>query len=222
MERVEFSNGDPAVEYRLVPMFPMYCVGNDGSVWSRWGRKCIGWKRMATPPDKDGYPKVLLQQGKHRGGGKRHTRVHTLVLELFIGPCPENMESCHKDGSRTNCCLDNLRYGTHQSNINDRTKHGTTAHGERHGTSKLTTKDVLEIISLLRQGALNYKQIADRFGVSITPIHHIAQKKTWKHIEREILTRPIGFTPETLKKAVAARIAANKRRQEAKLQSASQ
>lgn len=182
-------DGDIGVEYRLVPNFPMYCIGDDGSVWSQWGRHGPGWRRMATPPDKDGYPKILLTQGIRFGGLKRHTRVHILVLELFVGRCPEGMESCHKDGNHKNSRLDNLRYGTHQSNIDDRTRHGTTARGSRHAHTKLNDEIVHQVIAMLREGKMKYWQIGSQFGVSVTPIMDIAKNKTWQHIPRELLTR---------------------------------
>lgn len=59
-----------------------------------------------------------------RDGQRVIRAVHRLVLEAFVGPCPEGMEGCHEDGDPTNNRLENLRWGTHSSNMLDRVRHG--------------------------------------------------------------------------------------------------
>ncbi len=51
--------------------------------------------------------------------------VHRLVLEAFVGPCPDGMECRHLDGNQTNNWLDNLAWGTKQENEADKIRHGT-------------------------------------------------------------------------------------------------
>lgn len=58
--------------------------------------------------------------------------VHRLVLEAFVGPCPDGMECCHYDGNPKNNNLDNLRWDTPKSNQGDRYKHAS----EQNGVSK--------------------------------------------------------------------------------------
>lgn len=48
--------------------------------------------------------------------------VHRLVMEAFVGPCPEGMEVCH--GPKDNDYLSNLSYGTRSRNIHDRARDG--------------------------------------------------------------------------------------------------
>jgi hypothetical protein len=61
--------------------------------------------------------------------------VHQLVLETFVGPCPENQETRHLDGIPANNRLENLCWGTSQENNGlDKRRHGTLALGERHGS----------------------------------------------------------------------------------------
>lgn len=50
--------------------------------------------------------------------------VHRLVLESFVGPCPDGMEACHNDGNPHNNRLDNLRWDTHTENMYDVVRHG--------------------------------------------------------------------------------------------------
>lgn len=56
--------------------------------------------------------------------GKRYT-VSRLVLNAFVGQCPDGLEACHNDGNPANNSLDNLRWGTRSSNTLDSVKHGT-------------------------------------------------------------------------------------------------
>jgi hypothetical protein len=79
--------------------------------------------------------------------------VHRLVLEAFVGPCPEGMECRHLDGTRTNNHLSNLRWGTSSENNQDILDHGTN-----HNVAKshCPRGHVLEVPNLratpLRQG----------------------------------------------------------------------
>lgn len=52
-------------------------------------------------------------------------RVHHIVLNTFVGPCPEGMEGCHWDGDCANNCLANLRWDTRWANQQDSIRHGT-------------------------------------------------------------------------------------------------
>jgi hypothetical protein len=113
------------VEYREVPGFPGYQVGNDGSVWTcrRKGgsdrgadRFTSAWRLMRVHLH-GGYCRVNLIRD-----GKNHSRaVHCLVLEAFVGPCPPGMEACHyPDADKANNRVENLRWDTHSGNMRDR------------------------------------------------------------------------------------------------------
>lgn len=68
-------------------------------------------------------------------GGVRRTRlVHRLVLEAFVGPCPEGQEACHADSDRTNNRLSNLRWDTTKANAADRVAagHARSPTGQTH------------------------------------------------------------------------------------------
>lgn len=67
-----------------------------------------------------GYERVVLQRDKQ----KVNAAVHRLVLEAFVGPCPDGMEACHADDDRRHNALDNLRWDTKAANCQDRTRNG--------------------------------------------------------------------------------------------------
>jgi phage FluMu protein Com len=56
----------------------------------------------------DPYPRVSI--GKIQ-------RLHRVVAEAFFGKCPTGFEVNHKDSDKTNNCLYNLEYVTHDENM---------------------------------------------------------------------------------------------------------
>ena len=62
------------------------------------------------PQLKSGHLSVAIGKGNSR-------MVHQLVMEAFVGPCPEGREVLHGDHSPANNRLTNLRYGTRSENI---------------------------------------------------------------------------------------------------------
>jgi hypothetical protein len=170
------------VRYRYVSGFPDYCVGTDGTVWSRkvkGSSKKVGpWRRLALIPGKAGYVSVHL----YRDGRRRTQSVGRLVLLTFVGPCPEGMEMCHfPDRDKLNNRLENLRWDAVVNNHKDKQLHGTVAKGEANGGSKLTRESVQEI---RRLGELRVSQrvIAKRFGIGQQTVSRICSRKRWKHL----------------------------------------
>jgi hypothetical protein len=179
---IPFPNEVQGVEYRLVPGWPGYCVGDDGSVWSRWvpGAHYIGnvWRKLKTPPNKRGYLGLTLCAN----GKKRTKQVHQLVLLAFVGPRPENMQGCHGNGIKSDCRLSNLRYDTPKANQADSIRHGTVARGERQGHSQLTEIEVIEILEMLCNTSA--PEVAKTKGVSEGAVKQILSGNSWKHIPR--------------------------------------
>ena len=79
--------------------------------------------RLLKPASlKRGHLSVQLRGGIRTND--RRVLVHRLVLEAFVGPCPDGMECCHNDGDATNNHLSNLRWDTPSNNAYDRVRHG--------------------------------------------------------------------------------------------------
>lgn len=70
--------------------------------------------------DSDGY----LHVGLCRDNRKRTRSVHLLVLEAFVGPCPEGLEGCHANDVKSDNRLTNLRWDTRSANTYDRIRNG--------------------------------------------------------------------------------------------------
>lgn len=184
---------NPEVEYRDIPGFPGYQVGDDGSVWTAWcGRRKprIGdtWirkgelvhrgKRSDSDSQRCPYHHVILTISR-----RRYNRyVHRLVLEVFRGPCPPGCETRHLDGNHENNRLSNLIWGTKQRNWDDKRVHGTATIGERSGKTTLTEDDVRHIRQLRAEGHSG-KFIARQFGISVQGVYGITNRRNWKHVE---------------------------------------
>lgn len=78
-------------------------------------------KIMSGRPTGSGHHKVQLRMN---GYYEEHL-IHRLVMLVFVGPCPEGQEVCHKNGNGVDNRLSNLRYGTRSQNQLDRVRHGT-------------------------------------------------------------------------------------------------
>ncbi len=126
---------------------------------------------------KTGYLYVKLWD-KNKNYGKR---VHRLILETFIGSCPENMESCHNNGKRDDNRLSNLRWDTHSNNQQDSIEHNTFVFGERNGNSKLLNRDIIDIRKLIINNN-SCVDIAKIYNVNYSTIRRIYSKKTWSHL----------------------------------------
>lgn len=168
-------------QIKQIPGFPGYVVSNYGEVYSFW--------EGSGPAAKIGLVmkslKVIISGGRCqvnlRKDKKSHTRrVHRLVLEAFVGPCPRGMECCHfPDRSTLNNRLDNLRWDTKASNYRDRVSHKTCNRGTRNGSSKLKPKQVIAIRDKKRLGH-TYQELANEYNVSLSTIQQICERKTWK------------------------------------------
>ncbi len=106
--------------------------------------------------------------------------VHRLVLEAFIGPCPNGCEASHKDGNPKNNAITNLVWETPSQNNRRKLEHGTHNRGEQHASSILNEKDVLWI---RRDVSTSVKDKAAILGVSKSLIYAIKAKKRWRHVK---------------------------------------
>lgn len=177
------------VEFRLVPNFFGYCVGDDGSVWTcwkpgRWSTMFDSWKRVKTPPHfmSNGRIRGLQLNLRRPGGGLRHVYVHTVVLMAFVGPRPDGMEGCHENGDPTDNRQSNLRWGTRKENAEDMVRHGRSMRGSRSPIALLTEQDIPAIRFLLSLGWTR-REIGEVFGVHRRTITSVAIGESWVHVE---------------------------------------
>lgn len=144
--------------WKPIDYAPGYFVSRFGDVYS------AKRGRQLNPFDFGRYKRVSLRvEGRNIG-----RLVHNLVAEAFIGPCPDGLQVCHRDGNGLNNRDDNLRYGTAKENRDDRRRHGT------HG-NKLTEAQVAAI----REDDRPQSAIAADYNVNQSNVSRIKNGKTW-------------------------------------------
>lgn len=111
-----------AEQWRNISGFGGYEVSDLGRVKSQYRNPCTGTVReivLRPGANKSGHLFVYLGRGNKR-------YIHRLVLEAFVGPCPEGGEALHgPDHTPANCALTNLKWGTRQQNVRDMWERGT-------------------------------------------------------------------------------------------------
>ena len=145
-------------------------IGNIKRMIDRYGNKN---EHILAPSSCGRYLHVVLCKNNIR---KTH-RIHKLVLETFVGPCPKGMECRHLNGIKTDNRLCNLQYGTKKENQGDRILHKTDNKGSKHGMSKIIESQFIEIKKLLEEEILTQKEIGDIFNLSQSAISLINSGK---------------------------------------------
>lgn len=142
-----------------------YRATKDGRIWSHRLR------RFMTPyVDDEGYSYVYV--------GKRNRRLARLLLFVFAGPPEPGQVVRHLDGNPRNNHIDNLDWGTHAENWQDKRDHGRATTRERHGRAKLNE----EAVAAIRAATPAYgyaKALADRYGVSASLIRKVRSGEIW-------------------------------------------
>lgn len=167
-------------QWKPIVDFPWYEVSDYGHV-----RQVGNDSGFFNPkPNNKGYIMVTLR----RPGVKRTSwAVHRLVLETFVGPCPPNHVTNHKNCDKTDNRLENLEWVPQSYNVEHAIKNGhfyfSAKMGERNHASKLTADQVREIRRIHAETHCAYRILADKFGVSRCTIGQIVRRDKWKHIE---------------------------------------
>lgn len=133
--------------------------------------ECIEWpfgKRGA------GYGQTYLT-GKSDGA-------HVYICRIAHGEKPSVKDQvAHSCGNRLCVNPRHLRWATRAENEADKIKHGTNNNGMRNVRAKLADDAVMEIRN--RRGVETQKELAKRFGVSVSAICDIQVGRSWAHIK---------------------------------------
>ena len=156
------------------------CVRNDdtgiyevnGKTFPRWGHLWLG---TSADNSADMVAKARQALGERNGhythpertarGDRNGQRTH-----------PERTAHGERHYSRTHPEL------VPRGDRNGARRHPETRQGERNGQAVLTAVQVRAIRAALAQGA-SRPALAQQYGVSLTAIAFIAQRRTWKHLD---------------------------------------
>jgi len=127
-----------------------------------------------------GWKQERYQYGKIRIEGDVEY-AHRVSYRLCVGKIPKGKFVLHKCDNPLCVNPFHLALGTHQDNMDDCSKKGRQAKGEKINFAKLTEREVRTIRLLYVRGETQ-KQIAQLFKVHQTTIHYVMKRKTWKHV----------------------------------------
>jgi len=110
---------------------------------------------------------------------KKTVKAHRLAYIQWKGPIADGLYVRHLCKGK---CVnpDHLELGTHKQNQADMIRDGTSTRGEKHGNSKLTAEQVLEI---RRRYDENQRVLAEEFGISQQNISDIIAKRRWAWLD---------------------------------------
>lgn len=131
--------------------------------------ECWNWK---AGKNESGYGHFWLDQ--------HNVKAHRVSWLLSNGDIPDKMCVCHKCDNPSCINPSHLFLGTNNDNVKDRNKKNRQyrAQGERHGRSKLTTAQVIEI----RSDARPSKVIAEAYNISNNYVYDLKSKKRWNFV----------------------------------------
>ncbi len=142
--------------------------------------KIINQRILKGRPCRRGHMTVQLCKNNK----SKNFQIHRLVLEAFIGPCPQGLECCHNDGNPKNNKQSNLRWDTKSSNRKDSVIHGSCNFqpGINHPNAKLTEDDVVKIREMYATKNYSHIKLGKMFNAGAMTISAIVNRRTWIHV----------------------------------------
>jgi hypothetical protein len=159
-----------------------YEVNPNGDVRRRIsGRKLKAGELIKPCPNSDGYPCILgpvLTTGVRR----KEFKIHRIVAEVFIGPCPGGLEVNHKDGNKTNNSVDNLEYVSHAENMKHAANLGLipAANGRENSNVKLTEDQVREIRTQHKITGMGSRTLSKHLGLPHGAVYGVLYLRSWR------------------------------------------
>jgi hypothetical protein len=132
---------------------------------------------------RQGYKKVSLKTS----AGIKNKLVHRLVLEAWVGPCPDGCVTNHKNGIKTDNRLENLEYCTQSENMAHAYGYGLSPKPPiRKGSECLLAKlDEQKVLALRAEDDRKpgyLKRLAKKYKITPSAASKILLRRTWTHI----------------------------------------
>lgn len=162
----------------------LYSVDELGNVYSYPKKTRKGIRKLNPVLQRTGYLMLDLVKDKIR----KKKLVHRAVAEAFI-PNPNNKEQVnHINGNKQDNRVLNLEWSTRSENQLHSIKIGIRSTiGEKNSQSKLSSKNVLDILNDDRMN----KDIAKEYNISPITVSNIKTGYSWNHITKLPSTRKI-------------------------------
>lgn len=103
---------------------------------------------------------------------------HRLMLMLSGVEIPDGCVVMHSCDNPRCCNPAHLSVGSNKANSDDMCMKGRQARGERSSSAVLTEREVVAI----RRSPESLSSLSSRYGVAVSTIAHVRQRRTWKHV----------------------------------------
>jgi len=158
-------------------------IGRNGKPCKRWAKPTVLKWSVGT----SGYPTAHIYDDTPT---RKTVMIHRLVAEYFLEPVEGKEFVNHIDGDKTNNKIDNLEWVDRSENQLHAIKLGLLVHsGENSNFSKLTEKEVIELIAARRhlKGKVTARQLSEKYGICEKYAASFGNlKKKWDHLKEKI------------------------------------
>lgn len=143
------------------------------------------WSKVKRQGNKECW---LWLAGKGAGGygcfsfQGRSIGAHQFSWKINHGEIPPGKAVLHKCDVRLCVNPHHLFLGTARDNVHDMLNKRRNARGEKQGSAKLTTEQVLEIRRDYVRGITSQRSFAEKFGVSTRMVSYVVAGRWWKHL----------------------------------------
>lgn len=168
-------------QWKLIPHTKgKYYVSNLGRVKSYHAKDPNGRILKQYTNFNGGYFYV----GIHLDGVAKKHFVHRLVAAAFCRRRFNKIQVDHVNGNRLDNRAENLEWVTRQENIRRAVEAGQIVYFKpgQGANLKLTENQVIAIKKAVRDKKFKRKEVAEKYGVSISTVNAIMEKRRWSHI----------------------------------------
>lgn len=112
---------------------------------------------------------------------KTRKSIHTVVAEAFLGASEYRQTVNHKDGNKTNNCVENLEWATYKENNNHARKTGlNNQHGEKCNLHKYSDQFIQAVRNVYAAYSPTYEDLGKLFGLTGCHARQIVLNQTRK------------------------------------------
>lgn len=139
--------------------------------------------------------------------GSKALALHRARLAAFQGDPPEGKpHCCHADGNAKNNDLSNLRWGSHDENMDDVAKHGSRK-GGKNPSAKIDEKVALALYILTHLNLVD-SRIYSALHISKAQISKIKIGGAWSHMVTENVRKLVEMSCDSLEQEISKRVSA--------------
>jgi len=156
----------------------LFSVSNTGFIRNNKTNKILKQTMIKT-----GYYSVAVKP-YGRTGINKCFRVHREVALAFLDRVDSKDFVNHKDGNKSNNCVENLEWCSRQENINHAHLNGLMhpAKGEKIASSRLTEQLVKIIRNEYKNGNVTLRELSIKYNIAHNTLSNAINRVSWKHV----------------------------------------